>query len=135
MAGGHPMPARFLTAVALALLVASAGGCDDDCGSPTDPCEATAALTGAWSGSSTYVNAPFTMQLQQSGANVTGQYRDQKDTGSVNGTVDGQTVVLDVNFGDTGFRMTGVIISPNRVTGEIMVPALGGRRFPFEMLR
>lgn len=129
------MPARFLTAVALALMLASAAACDDDCGSPTNPCEGTAALTGAWTGSSTYINAPFTMQLQQSGSGVTGRYQDQKDTGSVNGTVVAQTVALDVNFGDTGFRMRGLIVSPNRVNGDITVPALGGQRFLFEMSR
>jgi hypothetical protein len=75
------------------------------------------------------------MTLRQTGDVASGQYRDQKDTGSVSGTVTGQAVMLDVNFGDTGIRFTGTVESRDRITGEISVPALGGRRFPFEMLR
>jgi hypothetical protein len=98
-------------------------------------CRDSAELSGVWSGSSTYVNAPFTMDLRQTGATVTGQYRDQRDSGSVSGTLSGSAVALNVNFGDTGIQFTGSLVAPNRVTGEIFVAVLGGRRFPFEMVR
>lgn len=92
-------------------------------------------LTGFWTGSSTYINAPFTMDLRQTGSAITGRYLDQKDAGTASGTLSGSAVTIDVNFGDTGIRFTGTVVSPNRITGEIFAPVLGGARFPFEMVR
>jgi len=103
--------------------------------SPTSPGQGTD-LTGAWSGTSSYPNAPFTMTLRQSGTVVRGDYRDRgSDVGTVYGTASGTIVQLDVNFGDTGLRLTGALQSRDRITGEILVPSLGGQRFPFEMTR
>ena len=125
---------RLSLCLAVAVSLVAIPGCDDNCGGPTAPCVAVN-LGGTWSGTSTYINAPFTMTLTQSGTTVNGQYRDQLDQGSVSGTVTGVSVVFDVNFGDTGIRLTGTIAERNRITGEIFVAALGGRRFPFEMRR
>jgi hypothetical protein len=75
------------------------------------------------------------MSLQQSGTTVTGHYQDLKDTGSVSGMEVGPAVTLDVNFGDTGIRLTGTVAETDRVSGEIAVPVLGGQRFPFQMVR
>jgi hypothetical protein len=125
---------RLLMSFVVAVSVLATPGCDDDCGSPTAPC-GTANLSGTWSGTSTYINAPFTMTLTQTGSNVSGQYRDQLDQGAVSGTVTGASVLLDVNFGDTGIRLTGTITERDRITGEIFAAALGGRTFPFAMTR
>jgi hypothetical protein len=125
---------RLLMLFVVAISAIAAPGCGDDCGGPTAPCGSTN-LGGRWSGTSTYINAPFTMTLTQTGTTVTGQYRDQLDLGSVSGVVTGTSVQFDVNFGDTGIRLTGTIPERNRITGEIFVPALGGRLFPFEMTR
>lgn len=129
------MSARLVTVLVMAFALAVTPGCDDECDSPTGPCPGSIDLTGSWSGTSSYINAPFTMDLRQSATTVTGQYRDRKDTGSVSGTLLGTSVTLDVNFGDTGLRMTGIVASSNRLAGEILVPVLGSQRFPFEMMR
>lgn len=129
------MAGRLVVACAAALALAAAPGCGHDCDSPTSPCSGSSTLTGRWSGASDYINAPFTIDLQQSGTSLSGQYRDQKDSGSVSGTVSGSSIVLDVNFGDTGMRMTGVVATINRITGTISVPVLGNRTFSFEMTR
>lgn len=128
------MRTRLLTTLTVVVVLAAAG-CRRDCASPTSPCGRATDLTGAWSGLSTYINAPFTMELRQTGTTVSGQYRDQKDAGSVSGTASGSSFLLDVTFGDTGIRFTGTVESRDRLTGEVLVPALGGRRFPFEMVR
>lgn len=130
------MTVRIATTIVLSVLLVSGTGCKKrDCSSPTAPCGEPNSLTGTWSGTSTYINAPFTMTLRQEGATVSGQYRDQKDTGAVSGSVASSAVTLDVNFGDTGIRLTGTFASSTRVSGEILVPALGGRVFTFEMVR
>jgi hypothetical protein len=91
-------------------------------------------LTGIWSGTSDYINAPFTFNIRQRGNIVSGTYQDQKDFGGVAGDVTGDHVLLDVNFGDTGIRFEGTIESANRIRGTIRVPVLG-RTFTFEMTR
>ena len=91
-------------------------------------------VSGTWSGTSTYFNAPFTFHLTQSGNAVGGSYQDQHDLGSVTGTVDGTSVVLNVWFGDTGTRFSGTIEAPNRIRGIIHLGPIGGP-YPFEMTR
>ena len=129
------MAGRVVLACVAALAFGAASGCGHNCDSPTSPCNDSSTLTGRWSGSSSYINAPFTIELQQSGTALTGQYRDQKDTGSVSGTLSGSSLVLDVNFGDTGMRMTGTAETTRRITGDIFVPVLGNRTFSFVMTR
>lgn len=92
-------------------------------------------LTGIWSGTSDYLNAPFTMTLTQQGSVVGGTYRDQKDFGGVAGEVTGSQVMIDVNFGDGGLRMNGIIENASRIRGTMFVPLLGSRTFTFEMTR
>ena len=95
---------------------------------------APANLAGHWSGTSNYFNAPFTFDLTQSGNQISGRYVDQHDQGFVNGTVNNATVVLDVNFGDTGIRFEGTLQSANRITGIIRGSVIGGT-YNFEMTR
>jgi hypothetical protein len=92
-------------------------------------------LTGVWFGTSDYINAPFTMNITQRGNGFGGTYQDQKDFGGVAGQVTDSQVVIDVNFGDGGFRMNGTIENANRIRGTMFVPLLGSRRFTFEMTR
>jgi hypothetical protein len=92
-------------------------------------------LTGVWSGTSDYINTPFTMTLMQRGTALGGTYRDEKDFGGVAGEVAGNQVVIDVNFGDGGLRMTGTIESADRIRGTMVVPLLGSRTFTFDMTR
>jgi hypothetical protein len=98
-------------------------------------CGEVGSLSGLWFGSSTYFNAPFTMDLVQSGTTVTGKYKDQHDTGTASATLTGSgPIVIDVNFGDTGIRFTGIFDGPDRIRGTLSVPVIGGA-FPFEMVR
>ena len=91
-------------------------------------------LTGLWSGTSDYPNAPFQFNLVQHGQLVSGSYQDQHDSGSASGPVFGNRVRLDVNFGDTGIRYEGIIETANRIRGTLFVAVLG-RTFTFEMTR
>jgi predicted phage tail protein len=91
-------------------------------------------LTGRWSGTSTYFNAPFTFDLTQTGDRVGGTYRDQHDAGFAGGLVLIGSVVIDVNFGDTGIRFQGSIETPNRIRGTIIGSVIGGPH-PFVMTR
>ena len=91
-------------------------------------------LTGLWTGTSDYINAPFQVNLVQNGRFVSGQYQDQHDAGSAFGEIRGNNVRLDVNFGDTGIRYEGTIETDRRIRGTLLVPVLG-RTFTFEMTR
>jgi hypothetical protein len=91
-------------------------------------------LTGRWFGTSTYFNAPFTFDLTQNGNQVSGIYRDQHDVGGVAGIVNIGSVIIDVNFGDTGIRFEGSIEGPDRIRGVIRGSVIGGV-FPFVMTR
>jgi hypothetical protein len=91
-------------------------------------------LTGTWTGTSDYINAPFQFNLVQNGRFVSGQYQDRHDSGSAFGEITGNNVRLDVNFGDTGIRYEGAIETHNRIRGTLLVPVLG-RTFTFEMTR
>ena len=89
-------------------------------------------LTGVWSGTSTYFNAPFTFSLTQNGSQVLGTYNDQHDAGPVTGRVEGANVVLVPFFGDTGLMFQGSIEAPNRIRG---IMGRGVPAYPFEMTR
>jgi hypothetical protein len=91
-------------------------------------------LAGQWSGTSNYFNAPFTFDLTQTGNHIGGRYRDQHDQGFVAGIVNIGSVILDVNFGDTGIRFEGSIEDPNRIRGIIRGSVIGGP-YTFEMNR
>ena len=91
-------------------------------------------LAGHWSGTSNYFNAPFTFDLTQNGSSISGTYADQRDRGFVAGTVNIGSVILDVNFGDTGIRFEGSIENANTIRGIIRGSVIGGP-YPFEMTR
>jgi hypothetical protein len=91
-------------------------------------------VAGQWSGTSSYFNAPFTFNLTQSGNQVGGTYRDQHDFGFVAGVVNIGSVILDVNFGDTGIRFEGSIENSTTIRGIIRGSVIGGP-YPFVMTR
>jgi gluconate kinase len=91
-------------------------------------------LAGLWDGTSNYFNAPFVMDLAQSGTNISGTYRDQHDRGTVSGTVTGSLVALRVNFGDTGILVDGTWDRADVVNGDLTIGGGIGRR-SFEMRR
>jgi predicted phage tail protein len=91
-------------------------------------------LAGHWSGTSNYFNAPFTFDLTQSGNGLSGRYRDQHDQGFVSGIVNIGSVIIDVNFGDTGIRFEGSIENANRIRGIIRGSVIGGP-YTFVMTR
>lgn len=93
------------------------------------------ALSGTWDGTSTYFNAPFTMELWLSDTRISGRYEDRHDIGYIGGTYSGgNAVVIDVNFGDTGIRFSGAFDGPERIRGTIRGGVIGGT-YPFEMTR
>jgi hypothetical protein len=124
-----PPGAYFVRAVALNALGASAPSNEILVTTPV-----AVNLTGRWSGTSTYFNAPFTFDLTQNGNQVGGTYRDQHDAGFAGGPVLIGSVVIDVNFGDTGIRFEGSIETPNRIRGIIRGSVIGGP-YPFVMTR
>jgi hypothetical protein len=125
-----PMPFRYtLAVVALVSMLA----CDDGM-SPTEPSPGD--LTGAWTGTSTYPNAPFQLDLSQTDRTLRGQYRDRLDTGiSVTGTLSSSTVAIVVDFGDAKLNLEGTVTTARRVQGTMFTSALGNTRYPFTMTR
>jgi hypothetical protein len=91
-------------------------------------------LTGVWSGTSDYFNAPFQFNLVRRGPLVYGDYHDQHDKGSATVHLNGNRIRLDVYLGDAGIRYDGTIETANRIRGTLYVPAVG-RTFTFEMTR
>ena len=91
-------------------------------------------LAGTWSGTSSYFNAPFTFTLTQNGSQLSGVYVDQNDKGFASGTVNIGSVIINVNFGDTGIQFQGSIETANRIRGTIRGSVIGGT-YPFVMTR
>jgi hypothetical protein len=91
-------------------------------------------LSGRWSGTSSYFNAPFTFDLTQNGNRISGTYQDRHDFGYVSGVVNIGSVILDVWFGDTGIRYEGSIETGSRVRGIVRGTVIGGP-YPFVMTR
>jgi hypothetical protein len=95
----------------------------------------TDALTGIWDGTSTYWNAPFTMDIWMNGTAIAGRYADRYDTGYIHGTYGGGPAVLIlVNFGDTGIAFDGQFDGTERIRGMIRGGVIGGS-YPFVMTR
>jgi hypothetical protein len=93
-------------------------------------------LSGTWSGTGTYPNAPFTLTLIQTGSRLRGSYRDQHDSSvSVDGTLNGDFMSVNVNFGDAGLLIEGEVQSAQEVRGTMRTSALGNRPFAFTMRR
>jgi hypothetical protein len=96
----------------------------------------TEGLTGVWDGAApAYWNSPFTMDIWLNGTSLSGQYRDQYDSGSVWGTYSGGAVaVINVYFGDGGIRFDGEFDGPDKIKGTMRVSTIS-RLFPFTMIR
>ena len=95
----------------------------------------TDALSGFWDGTSTYFNAPFTMDIWLNGAAITGRYVDRHDIGYLGGTyTGGSKVFILVNFGDTGIAYDGEFDGPDRIRGMVRGGVIGGT-YPFTMVR
>jgi len=91
--------------------------------------------TGIWDGTSSYFNAPFTMDMWVNGTSLAGQYADRHDVGYVWGTyAGGPAIVVNVNFGDGGIRLDGAFDGPDRIKGTMRVFSISGS-FPFTMIR
>jgi hypothetical protein len=93
------------------------------------------ALSGFWDGTSTYFNAPFTMDIWMNGTNIVGRYVDRHDIGYLGGTyTGGSKVFILVNFGDTGIAYDGEFDGPDRIRGMVRGGVIGGT-YPFTMVR
>jgi hypothetical protein len=93
------------------------------------------ALSGFWDGTSTYFNAPFTMDLWMRDTSIAGTYADRHDNGYVSGTYSGGSRIgMIVNFGDGGIAVEGEFDGPDRIRGTFRVTYISGV-FPFEMTR
>ena len=117
--------------VVLALLLIPACGGSD---APTAP--STTDLTGRWTGTSTYPNAPFQLQLTQAGSTLRGQYADGLDRSlSVTGSSADAQMHVVIDFGDAKLNLDGSIVDARTVQGTMSTSALGNRPFPFTMTR
>jgi len=93
------------------------------------------ALSGFWDGTSSYFNAPFTMDIWMNGTSIAGRYVDRHDVGYIGGTyTGGPTIAMNVNFGDGGIQVSGAFDGPDRIRGTFRVTYISGI-FPFEMTR
>ena len=117
-----------------ALLAASLAiaGCGSD--TPTRPSPSD--LTGRWSGTSTYPNSPFELQLAQTGGSLRGSYQDAHDRSlSVGGTFADAAMGVVIDFGDAKLNLEGNVVDAHTVQGPMYTSALGNRRYPFTMTR
>jgi hypothetical protein len=106
--------------------------CND--GGPTGPSPTD--LTGTWTGTSTYPNAPFRLVLNQTGATLSGQYSDGLDRSiALTGTFSSPTFAIVVDFGDAKLNLNGSVAGARRAQGVMFTSALGNREYPFEMTR
>ena len=114
-----------------ATLILAASACD---GSSTSPSPMD--LTGNWTGTGSYPNAPFQLTLTQSGSSLQGSYSDRLDVSlSVTGTLIGSAMTLAVNFGDAQVHLEGTAGTVRRITGTMRTSALGNTPYPFIMTR
>lgn len=117
--------------VGLATLMLAASACD---GSGTSPSPID--VTGNWTGTGSYPNAPFQLTLTQSGSSLQGSYSDRLDASlAVTGTVTGSAMTLSVNFGDAQVHLEGTVATARRITGTMRTSALGNTPYPFIMTR
>lgn len=96
----------------------------------------TSDLTGAWSGTGSYPNAPFKLELFQSGTRLTGVYKDQHDLSlAVSGTYSSTEFVLRVDFGDAVLVIECVIDNARQIHGVMRVSVLANFPYPYTMAR
>lgn len=116
------------------VLLALATGIACDGRSPASP--TTVDLTGTWTGSSTYPNAPFELDLVQTGATLRGEYRDELDRSiGVTGTYTRPDFAIVVDFGDAKLNLQGTVRNARYAQGTMFTSALGNQPFPFVMTR
>ena len=128
----NPAPVKTRTAALVVVLLVLALACDDR--SPTNP--TVADMTGTWTGTSTYPNAPFTLTLTQAGETLRGQYSDAHDRSmSVTGTLTSPTVAIVVDFGDAKLNVNGSLLDARTAQGVMFTSALGNQQFPLTMTR
>ena len=120
------------TAAVVALIALLALACDN--GNPTGP--SAEDMTGKWTGTSTYPNAPFQLTLNQDGETLRGQYSDGLDRSlAVTGTFSAPTFAIVVDFGDAKLNLNGSVLSARSAQGVMFTSALGNREYPFTMTR
>jgi hypothetical protein len=125
-------PAKTRTTALVAAILVLALACDDR--SPTGP--TVTDMTGMWTGTSTYPNAPFSLTLTQVGGTLRGQYSDALDRSqSVAGTFTSPTFAIVVDFGDAKLNVNGSVLDARTAQGVMFTSALGNRQFPFTMTR
>ncbi len=126
------MPARrALLAASIAVAIAAVA-CDHETSTTPSPLD----LTGNWTGTSGYPNAPFQLALTQTGTSLRGSYRDRLDTTSlVTGTMTGDVMTVVVDFGDGKLNLDGTVDGARQVRGTMHTSALGNTPFPFTMTR
>lgn len=121
--------ARLLVWCCAGVLAAACGG-----DGPVAPSRVD--VTGRWTGSSTYPNAPFELRLTQSGGTLRGHYTDRYDTSiAVTGTLSKGIVALVVDFGDAKLNVDGTVVDAGTVQGTMHTSALGNKQYPFTMRR
>ena len=124
------MKTRTFALVLMLLVLALA--CDD--GSPTGP--TVTDMTGMWTGTSTYPNAPFSLTLTQGGATLRGQYSDSLDRSQlVSGTFTSPAFAIVVDFGDAKLNLSGNVLDARTAQGVMFTSALGNRQYPLTMTR
>jgi hypothetical protein len=106
------------------------------CGSETPAGPSATDLTGNWSGTSTYPNAPFQFRLRQTGDTIRGDYADRHDSSiAAGGTLTGTSLTMVVDFGDAKLHFTATVVDAHTVQGDMFTSALGNRLYPFTMTR
>jgi hypothetical protein len=101
---------------------------------PAQP--STSNLTGYWTGTGTYPNAPFKLALIQAGTQFRGMYADGHDVSpSVSGTYATPEFTLRVDFGDAVLFLECLLEEAREVSGVQRTSALGNRPYPFDMKR
>jgi hypothetical protein len=97
------------------------------------PCNAD--LSGVWDGEITnFFNSPFVVDMVQSGSSLSGSYKDRHDTGSWDGSINGDRFRGHAYFGDTGHVFEGRWDGGDVISGDATLGGGIGRR-SFEMHR
>lgn len=93
-------------------------------------------LTGTWTGTSTYPNAPFQLVLTQTDGTLEGEYSDGLDRSlAVTGAYTRPAFAIVVDFGDAKLNLAGTLTSVRSAEGVMFTSALGNRDYPFTMSR
>jgi hypothetical protein len=124
---GRCQGARVAIRPALVILAASVvlPACADGPTQPSPP-----SLTGRWTGLSTYPNAPFTLELMQTGGSLRGDYRDELDRSlAVTGTYSPPTFAIVVDLGDATLNLEGTVMTARTAQGTMFTSARGNTPF------